>query len=80
MNTLTCFLLIFFLATNVLIYAQESSDCKLSPVSGLCHAFFEMFYFDSTTKQCKKFVYGGCGGNQNRFKTFEQCMKVCGQT
>ncbi|TOF76658.1 hypothetical protein CGJ15_26905, partial [Vibrio parahaemolyticus] len=24
------------------------------------------------------FVYGGCGGNGNNFRTFEKCMSTCG--
>merc|ERR1712004_890045 len=28
--------------------------------------------------QCKVFVYGGCGGNGNRFEGIEKCNSACG--
>ena len=35
----------------------------------MCNAFFTNFYYDTVTKSCKTFIYGGCGGNLNRFET-----------
>jgi hypothetical protein len=28
-------------------------------------------------KKCGKFIYGGCGGNENNFATLEDCHKRC---
>ena len=36
-----------------------------------------MYHFDSNTGSCKEFVYGGRGGNDNRFKYKAQCERVC---
>ncbi len=33
--------------------------------------------YNLLTSKCEKFIYGGCGGNQNRFDTKEECMKTC---
>ena len=38
----------------------------------------EQYYFNSKTGQCEPFVYGGCGGNENKFGTFEKCKSTCG--
>lgn len=35
------------------------------------------WYYDSETKSCARFWYGGCGGNENRFNTQKECEKVC---
>ena len=39
----------------------------------MCKAAITKYYFDRATDECKKFIYGGCGGNENRFDTLEQC-------
>jgi len=35
------------------------------------------FYYDAKTEKCKDFVYGGCGGNENRFGSLAECEKTC---
>ena len=49
----------------------------MDKAEGRCKAYFERFYHDKATKECKPFVYGGCGGNKNNFKTLEECQKNC---
>uniref|UniRef100_A0AC34PUV7 BPTI/Kunitz inhibitor domain-containing protein n=1 Tax=Panagrolaimus sp. JU765 TaxID=591449 RepID=A0AC34PUV7_9BILA len=36
------------------------------------------YYFDVAVGQCIEFHFFGCGGNQNRFGTKEECIKGCG--
>ncbi|XP_049525183.1 isoinhibitor K-like [Dermacentor silvarum] len=52
--------------------------CSLPPVQGTCRGYFPAFYFDSSSRTCRQFIYGGCKGNQNRFESFRQCTRVCG--
>ncbi|EFO13778.2 hypothetical protein LOAG_14750 [Loa loa] len=35
------------------------------------------FYFDNETEQCLPFLYEGCGGNENRFISIEECRLSC---
>ncbi|KAM4742255.1 kunitz-type protease inhibitor 2 [Anableps anableps] len=57
---------------------EEATDrCSLSPVAGMCRAAFPKFYYDSDSASCQNFIYGGCGGNANRFDSMEECMTAC---
>ena len=51
--------------------------CKLPVVVGTCRALIKSWYFDSQTGDCKQFFYYGCGGNENRFSSKEECRRVC---
>ena len=35
------------------------------------------FYFDAETWECKRFIWTGCEGNSNRFRTKVLCEKMC---
>lgn len=53
--------------------------CKLPKVVGPCDGVFIRYYWDTNTKSCRKFEYGGCGGNGNNFLTKAQCEQKCGK-
>ena len=52
-------------------------NCQLPKVTGQCRAHILSYYFDKKTGECKKFVYGGCGGNANNFETLAACQETC---
>ncbi|KAG7171485.1 regulator of nonsense transcripts 1-like [Homarus americanus] len=52
--------------------------CIDPPQKGICRANIPSFHYDSETRTCDCFVYGGCMGNDNRFSTLAQCMETCG--
>ncbi|KAJ6651565.1 hypothetical protein lerEdw1_020838, partial [Lerista edwardsae] len=52
--------------------------CLLPKDPGPCEGYSERYYFNSTTKTCKMFVYGLCGGNGNRFPNKVACLRTCG--
>mmetsp|Transcript_1152 Transcript_1152/g.3394 ORF Transcript_1152/g.3394 Transcript_1152/m.3394 type:complete len:143 (-) Transcript_1152:239-667(-) len=52
--------------------------CELPPETGMCRAFFQRWYFDPASRSCSMFVYGGCGGNENNFRTQAECDVTCG--
>ena len=58
---------------------EEKSVCTLPPVTGPCTAYIPSFYFNSKKGQCEEFIYGGCGGNDNRFSTMVECRRACGR-
>ncbi|XP_065917768.1 uncharacterized protein [Dysidea avara] len=67
--------------TSVRPTATPSIDiCRLQPESGLCLAYFPSYFYNSTSRMCEMFVYGGCGGNENRFSTIEDCQAACGRS
>ncbi|KAJ2954242.1 hypothetical protein O0L34_g2488 [Tuta absoluta] len=51
--------------------------CRLQHDFGGCNEYHPRFYFDVTSKQCKGFAYSGCGGNANRFSSFQLCSAIC---
>jgi hypothetical protein len=51
--------------------------CTLDKDSGSCDQYKIMWYYDSSSQQCKNFYYGSCGGNGNRFGTEQECQIGC---
>ncbi|XP_022312258.2 U-actitoxin-Avd3h-like isoform X3 [Crassostrea virginica] len=54
-----------------------TSRCQLPKVVGPCKARKQHFYFNSETRRCERFFYGGCCGNANNFKSYAACRKSC---
>jgi len=52
-------------------------DCLQLKEVGPCRASIPRFHFDSKTKSCQKFVFGGCMPNGNNFETLEACEGKC---
>nr|XP_037867610.1 carboxypeptidase inhibitor SmCI-like [Bombyx mori] len=54
-----------------------SKTCTLIPDDGPCRGNIRMYYFDPASLKCNIFLWGGCQGNGNRFKTEEECIGKC---
>ena len=74
---------LYFSITNMLISLIFNNTpiiidiCTLPKQTGPCKARIRMFYFDHMLGQCKEFIYGGCGGNANKFETINKCETKC---
>jgi Kunitz/Bovine pancreatic trypsin inhibitor domain len=51
--------------------------CDAEPLSGNCDAYIESWYHEPGSGLCRPFVYGGCGGNLNRYASLAACQKAC---
>ena len=51
--------------------------CRLREEPGPCRAAFPRFFFDTNTGQCRLFIYGGCQGNKNNFRSLQACRMKC---
>ncbi|XP_054649457.1 kunitz-type protease inhibitor 2 [Dunckerocampus dactyliophorus] len=56
---------------------HRSEKCMSAPDPGHCRAAFPAFYYDPDTASCQPFIYGGCGGNKNRYSSAEECLASC---
>merc|ERR1711868_19276 len=53
------------------------SRCQEPKSVGMCRALIKSVYYNAAEKSCQEFNYGGCGGNNNRFESMEQCQDQC---
>jgi hypothetical protein len=52
--------------------------CNHYPDRGTCETHFEVkWYYDRFDHRCRRFFYGGCDGNGNRFDSLEECEQTC---
>ncbi|XP_076360877.1 papilin-like isoform X2 [Tachypleus tridentatus] len=58
---------------------QGVDICRLPVKRGPCRASFRRYYYDSIHQRCLSFKYGGCQGNENNFRTHEECEARCGR-
>ncbi|KRJ97223.1 chymotrypsin inhibitor SCI-III [Drosophila yakuba] len=58
-------------------------NCQLPPAADgfgkimSCAHYSNWFSYHADINECVEFSYGGCGGNENRFKTKALCEEVC---
>ncbi|KAA8582323.1 hypothetical protein FQN60_009063 [Etheostoma spectabile] len=56
---------------------EQKVRCTEVPDTGSCRDSYTKWYYNPLQKDCFRFNYGGCNGNENRFESNEQCMRVC---
>uniref|UniRef100_A0A8C0GES3 BPTI/Kunitz inhibitor domain-containing protein n=1 Tax=Chelonoidis abingdonii TaxID=106734 RepID=A0A8C0GES3_CHEAB len=55
---------------------SENQICKLPAEPGPCFTYMSSYFYNSVTKRCEEFVYGGCQGNGNRFPSMDKCLQT----
>ena len=63
--------------TIIMHIGAVANLCKLEPDHGPCDGNFTRWHYDAERGHCRKFKYGGCGGNDNQFLRKAQCMWAC---
>ncbi|NWV13400.1 TFPI1 inhibitor, partial [Ptilonorhynchus violaceus] len=53
------------------------SFCAMKADDGPCKAIHIRYFFNIKSRKCEVFEYGGCHGNENNFRTLEDCQKMC---
>ncbi|KRX73422.1 Papilin, partial [Trichinella sp. T6] len=54
-----------------------ADPCMLPKKVGVCRGAFQRWYYDPSANKCRKFIYGGCDGNENNFVGKEECISAC---
>ncbi|KAL8615448.1 hypothetical protein ACOMHN_053784 [Nucella lapillus] len=72
-------LLFLAISCSHLEIGTTAKVCQQPPKRGQCEGDFNRYFYNSTGHQCQHFLYGGCGGNDNRFHSMEKCQIACVQ-
>nr|CAH0101411.1 unnamed protein product [Daphnia galeata] len=57
--------------------ARSAPGCFLPVSRGVCKGHFGRYYYDSSSRSCQSFVYGGCADNANNFYSLSDCRRTC---
>ena len=53
--------------------------CSFESDAGSCRNYTDMWYYHQSSDRCRRFLYGGCEGNENRFSQEDTCIILCSQ-
>uniref|UniRef100_A0A803VVR2 Tissue factor pathway inhibitor n=2 Tax=Ficedula albicollis TaxID=59894 RepID=A0A803VVR2_FICAL len=59
------------------LFLGKPDFCFHAQEPGVCRGYFTRYFYNKETKLCEAFKYGGCLGNQNNFRTLEECQTTC---
>lgn len=62
-----------------MIFAETTLPvCEQPKEIGPCRAGLPRWFYNSRTRACEQFFYGGCQGNDNNFDRQDLCERQCG--
>lgn len=56
---------------------SRPEECLLAKDPGPCYGSFPRYAYNSETDKCDLFIFGGCQGNANNFKSLQECKTFC---
>ncbi|XP_042300959.1 tissue factor pathway inhibitor isoform X7 [Sceloporus undulatus] len=56
---------------------EKPSYCLLENDPGICRGLITRYFYNQESQICEQFLYGGCLGNQNNFRSLEECQDTC---
>ncbi|NXG02953.1 TFPI1 inhibitor, partial [Sakesphorus luctuosus] len=65
------------LVHHLLLFVEKPDFCFHEKDPGVCRGYFTRYFYNKETESCEAFKYGGCLGNQNNFKSLEECQSTC---
>uniref|UniRef100_A0A224YCZ4 Monolaris n=1 Tax=Rhipicephalus zambeziensis TaxID=60191 RepID=A0A224YCZ4_9ACAR len=77
MKILNLFWLLACMVRVQAFHTKRPRYCMEPRVTGTCRNYVVAWYFDNTRNYCKIFLYGGCGGNENKFSSEIRCQQMC---
>ncbi|NXO09466.1 TFPI1 inhibitor, partial [Oriolus oriolus] len=63
--------------SSISSYSRKPDFCFHDRDPGICRGYFTRYFYNRETKLCEAFKYGGCVGNQNNFRSLEECQTTC---
>ncbi|XP_078504941.1 uncharacterized protein LOC144763327 [Lissotriton helveticus] len=58
-------------------FAACADPCQMPMDEGSCSQYILLWYYHQDTNSCRPFVFGGCRGNSNQFKSKLKCEIRC---
>ena len=59
------------------LLSNAASRCTQTKDPGPCLTHMVRWFYNEENGRCEQFIYGGCGGNRNRFIKMEECQAAC---
>lgn len=63
--------------TLTIVEQPKQPFCQFDPAPGYCKSSQQQWFYNSTEGSCARFMYTGCGGNRNNFKSESLCQEAC---
>ncbi|KAM7314902.1 hypothetical protein ISCGN_004686 [Ixodes scapularis] len=78
MRTCQAACVVFFATIAMAFQPDFEIICAMPPKKGPCSdSLVQRWYHNPKSGSCEPFIYGGCGGNVNQFRTEAECRRAC---